>query len=126
MILSIFDVLMRKVTNKQFIPIKSIYYEDGSHHVVYPNFEKIITKTPLQGAKGQLQLKVLFKKKGYANFPMYGYSDFKVLSSKIEYQEAKNNAFKSAYKLVPFSPDGFDIIGEKFIYVDSRNYPLFT
>ena len=73
---------------------------------------------------GQIQLKILFKKRGRIPITEFGYSYFSDISKQKNYNEAKITAFKSAYKMIPFSPDGFEIIGEKFIYIDSRNFPL--
>lgn len=107
---------MAKVTSNQFKPIKD-YYDNNEHHIVYPNFEKIVTKKPKKEIIGQLQLKIKFYKKNRIPITEFGYSYFYDLSNKEQYNKAKIVAFKSAYKLIPFSPDNFEITGEKFIYV---------
>jgi hypothetical protein len=111
--------------SKQFIPQKVYFDDDGTKHIVYPSFQKVITTQPLTEKTGQIQLKILFHKKKRISITEFGYSRFHTLSDSADYKEAKIEAFKSAYKLIPFSPDGFDIIGEKFIYIDSRNTPLY-
>ena len=111
--------------SKQFIPVKSYYDDDGTHHVVYPNFQKVIKTEPLSEKIGQIQLKILFKQKNRNPVTFFGYSYFQDLSDSKQYKDSKVTAFKQAYKQVPFSPDSFEIIGEKFIYIDSANSPLY-
>lgn len=116
---------IKQKISKQFIPQKVYTEDDGTKHVVYLNFQKIITTQPLIDKRGQIQLKILFHRKGRISITEFGYSYGHILSNSTEYKNAKIEAFKSAYKLIPFSPDGFDIIGEKFIYIDSKITPLY-
>lgn len=113
-----------KVTNKQFIPIKT-FQDDIGHHVVYPNFQKVITDNPIQNKIGQIILSIKFYKKNHSPIIEHGFSNLEDLSVKSNYNRQKTVAFKSAYKKIPFSPDSFEIVGEKFIYIDSTNTPLF-
>ena len=78
---------------------------------------KIISDKILDGKTGQIQLRVDFYKKGRNPVTEFGYSYNMLLSNKRKYLSAKMVALRSAWGRVQFSPDGFSIVGEKYIYV---------
>ena len=101
-----------------FTPRKVEFTDEGK--VIYwTKSRKIISDNPRVKQAGQIQLKIKFNKKGRNSITLFGYSSIYDLSDRKELGIAKMEAFKSAYKDVPFSPDSFNIIGERFIYVET-------
>lgn len=95
---------------------RGTYDGKGDLVIDYKNSKKTITRNVKINKIGQVQLKIRFSKKGRNAIIEFGYSYFHNIYSKQDYHNAKVEAFKSAYKKVPFSPDNWDIIDEKYIY----------
>lgn len=95
---------------------KGSYDKDGNLVIDYRNSQKLITREIKVNKIGQVQLKIKFSKQGRNSIIEFGYSYFHNIYSKQDYHSAKVEAFKSAYKKVPFSPDNWSIIDEKYIY----------
>lgn len=118
------------MTQKNFRPSR-VTLIDGVKTIYYKRRKKIITDEIIKGKRGQIQLRISFKKKGRIPITVFGYSYIYTLSNSNEYKTAKHVAVKSAWKQCPFSPDDFEIIGEKFIYVATiditkEGYPEMT
>jgi len=100
--------------------IRKTEYFDKGKILYYTKSKKVITwdKRLIKNKLGQLQLKFKFSKKGRIPITVFGYSYVFNFSDNEYYIKAKKTAFLNAYKQVPFSPDNYDIIGEKFIYIE--------
>jgi len=109
----------KRIKIKSFTPRK-VEFVDNEKIITWVNSRKIITNKPRPKTIGQIQLRFEFKKKGRHAITVFGYSFVHDLSNIVELNKAKREAFKSAYKNVPFSPDSFIITGEKFFYFESR------
>ena len=101
-----------------FVPRKVEFTDEGKI-ITWVNSRKIITEQVKSKTSGQLQLRFEFRKKGRNPVTVFGYSHIHDLSNITELNRAKREAFKSAYKDVPFSPDSFSITGEKFFYFET-------
>ncbi len=112
-------MVKKNVKIKMFTPRKVEITDDGKI-ITWVNSRKIITREVKPQTLGQLQLKFEFRKKGRNPITVFGYSHIHDLSDTVELNQAKREAFKSAYKDVPFSPDSFSITGENFFYFETR------
>ena len=112
-------MVKKNVKIKMFTPRKVEITDDGKI-ITWVNSRKIITREVKSETLGQLQLKFEFRKKGRNPITVFGYSHIHDLSNTVELNQAKREAFKSAYKDVPFSPDSFSITGENFFYFETR------
>lgn len=118
------------VTPRYFRPSK-VEWKGRTKIITWVKRKKILTDFPIKDKMGQLQLKILFKKKRRIPITEFGYSHIGILSDVNEYRDAKVFSLRSAWGKVPFSPDSFEITGERFIYVATidmkeEGYPELT
>ena len=102
-----------------------LYYKQKASNIVYrkkyKSVTQVVSKKPIANQIGQVNIKVLAKK-GSQSIMVKGYSYLNNASDTKVLKKMTDQAFKSAYARIPFSPDTMKIIDVKFVYYSESSH----
>lgn len=94
-------------------------YRGVTSRTNYTNVEKITVRKPAGSKVGQLYITLFARKKGQTA-TVQGFSYLNDPTRRGVLKKMENQAFKSAYAKIPFSPDHVEIIRRRFIYFEPK------